>query len=448
MEVHSSLTPGQRFFRFIRADRREISYIYLYAIVAGLINLSLPLGVQAILNLIQGGAVSTSWWILTGLVTIGTFLSGILVVMQMTVSETLQRRIFTRVSFDFAKRLPLLKTEAVRNEYLPEVINRFFDTLTIQKGLPKMLIDLSTALMQIVFGLVVLSFYHPFFIFFGMILLLLLFVIFRITSTMGLNTSLKESKYKYEVAYWLEELARTLHTFKLAGASPLPLNRTDKFVGNYLDAKRDHFRILMIQFGGIVGFKTLITFVLLSLGGWLVINNQINVGQFVAAEIIIILVMNSAEKMMVTMEVVYDVFTALEKLAHVTEIPIEHESGVSFNELDSDKGIAVELRDLRHHFGDSNKLILRGLNLKIAAGEKVCISGYNGSGKTTLVQIISCFLNDYEGLVLYNGVPRNNFNQLSLRQKIGDYSSQEDIFKGTLKENIALGYDHIQLDSL
>ncbi len=448
MTSQPTLSTLQRFFRILHTDRKEIGYIYVYAIFAGLINLSLPLGIQAILNILQGGVVSSSWWLLIGIVTLGTLFAGLLVIMQMTVSETLQRRLFTRVSFDFAKRLPNLQTEAVRNEHLPEVANRFFDTLTLQKGMPKMLIDLSTALMQIIFGLLLLSFYHPLFIFFGLLLLILLILIFRITGPIGLTTSLKESKYKYNVAYWLEEIARTLQTFKLAGMSDLPLSRTDDYVCNYLDAKRSHFRILLIQYVSIVGFKTLITFALLSLGGWLVINNQINVGQFVAAEIIIIMILSSSEKMIVTMETVYDVLTAIEKIGAVTDLPIESEVGVDFAEMNTGQGIKLDIKNLNYHFDDSSKPVLRGINLSIGAGEKLCIAGYNSSGKTTLIQIISCFLSDFEGVVLYNGVPRKNFNQTSLRHAIGDYSKQEDIFKGTIKENIGLGYLNIRFDDI
>ena len=448
MTQQPTLSTLQRFFRILHTDRKEIGYIYVYAIFAGLINLSLPLGIQAILNILQGGAVSSSWWLLIAAVTLGTLFAGLLVVMQMTVSETLQRRLFTRVSFDFAKRLPKLHTEAVRKEYLPEVANRFFDTLTLQKGLPKMLIDLSTALMQIIFGLLLLSFYHPLFIFFGFLLLVLLILIFRFTGPIGLKTSLSESKYKFNVAYWLEEIARTLQTFKLAGTSDLPLKKTDDYVSNYLDAKRSHFRILLIQYASVVGFKTLITFTLLSLGGWLVINNQINVGQFVAAEIIIILILNSAEKMIVTMDTVYDVLTAIEKIGAVTDIPIENENGVDFAQMNTGQGIKLDIKNLNYNFGDNSKSVLQGINLSVASGEKLCIAGYNSSGKTTLIQIISCFFSDFKGEVLYNGVPRKNFNQTSLRHAIGDYSAQEDVFKGTIKENIALGYGHIRFDDL
>jgi ABC-type bacteriocin/lantibiotic exporter with double-glycine peptidase domain len=448
LEINSTLTTTQRFFRLLKRDRKEISYIYLYAVIAGLINLSLPLGIQAILNFIQGGNISSSWWLLIAVVTLGTILAGIVTIMQMTVSETLQRRIFTRVSFDFAERLPLIKTEVIRKEYVPELVNRFFDTLTIQKGLPKILIDLSTAIMQILFGIILLSFYHPFFIFFGVILIIILVILFRLTSPLGLKTSLTESKYKYQVAHWLEEIGRTIHTFKLAGRSTLPLSKTDYFVSHYLDAKEKHFNILKIQYTSVVIFKSLITFVLLTLGSYLVINNQINIGQFVAAELIVLLIINSAEKLIYTMDTVYDVMTAIEKIGAVADIPIEHEQGVDFKEVDNQKGISVNIENLTHNFSDSTTPTLSNIHLNIKSGEKVCIAGYNGSGKTTLVQIIACLLTEYEGSILYNGIPRKNFNQRSLRHYIGDFSSQEDIFKGTLKENISLGYENVSFQDI
>ena len=446
--IESSLTPLQRFFRLIKGDRREIYYIYLYATFAGLINLTLPLGVQAILNFIQGGAISASWWVLILAVTVGTLFAGLLAIMQMTVSETLQRRIFTRVSFDFAERLPNLHTEGIRHQHVPELINRFFDTLTLQKGLPKILIDLSTAIMQILFGLLLLAFYHPLFIFFGFVLLLFLFVIFRFTSPLGMKTSIKESKHKYEVAYWLEEIGRTLHTFKLAGKSDLPLSKTDNYVSNYLDAKQQHFRILLFQYASIVTFKTLITFILLSLGSWLVITNQINLGQFIAAELVVILIINSSEKLIATMDIVYDVLTALDKIGSVADLPLDKEQGIDFQEINTSKGMSLNLENVSYTFDKQLKPAIDGLNLDIKSGEKICIVGYNGSGKTTLIQIISCFLNDFEGSILYNGIPRRNLNQRSLRSFIGDYSSQEDIFKGTLRENIGLGYAHIKFEDI
>ncbi|MCB0675663.1 MAG: ABC transporter ATP-binding protein, partial [Saprospiraceae bacterium] len=258
--------PVKRLFRLLELDRKDITFIYLYAIFAGLITLSLPLGIQAIIGLIAGGAMSSSLVLLIVVVTVGTALTGLLKVMQLTVTETLQRRIFTRSAFEFAFRIPRIRMESLAREYPPELVNRFFDTLTLQKGLPKILMDFSTAFLQIIFGLILISFYHPFFVFFGLILLLVLAAIFRFTGPGGLKTSLQESKYKYAVAHWLQELARSVTTFKLSGTSRFPLEQTDGLVVNYLDARRQHFRILLFQYGNIVAFKTIVTGALLILG--------------------------------------------------------------------------------------------------------------------------------------------------------------------------------------
>ncbi len=441
--------PVQRFFKLLKLDRKDITYIYLYAIFSGLIALTLPLGIQAIIGLIAGGDISSSWMLLILGVTAGVALNGILKVMQMTVMETIQRRIFTRSAFDIAYRLPKIKYEAIYREYAPELVNRFFDTLTLQKGIPKILMDFSTGFLQIFFGLMLLSFYHPFFILFGVLLLVIIALIFRITGPKGLATNLKESKYKYQVAYWLEELARTMGTFKLAGRSDLPLTRTDDLVSSYLDARANHFRVLITQYGGIVAFKVIITAGLLILGSVLVINNQINLGQFVAAEIIVILVMASVEKLILSLDTIYDVLTALEKLGSLTDLTLDREDGIPFESLNTNRGIAVEFKDVTYYFPDAEKPTLDELNLSVVAGEKVCLAGYSGAGKSTLLHIVTCVFSDFRGSLTFNKIPVQNLDIVSLRAHIGDLiGEEEDIFRGSLLENITIGHLNVTLNDV
>lgn len=440
--------PVKRLFRLLELDRKDITFIYLYAIFAGLITLSLPLGIQAIIGLIAGGAMSSSLVLLIVVVTVGTALTGLLKVMQLTVTETLQRRIFTRSAFEFAFRIPRIRMESLAREYPPELVNRFFDTLTLQKGLPKILMDFSTAFLQIIFGLILISFYHPFFVFFGLILLLVLAAIFRFTGPGGLKTSLQESKYKYAVAHWLQELARSVTTFKLSGTSRFPLEQTDGLVVNYLDARRQHFRILLFQYGNIVAFKTIVTGALLILGSILVIDNQINLGQFVAAEIVVILITSSVEKLILTMETIYDVLTGLEKIGAVTDLPLDADEGIRFEEVDTGRGMEVELRDLAFRFDDAEQPTVDGLDLHIEAGERICVAGYNRSGKSTLIQLIAGLFNDYQGSISYNGIPMRNFCLPSLREYIGDHTSQEDIFRGSILDNIRLGHEEVDLQDV
>jgi ABC-type bacteriocin/lantibiotic exporter with double-glycine peptidase domain len=440
-----TLTPIQRLLRLLGQFRREIRYIVLYAVVAGLINLSLPLGIQAIIGQIAGGAISAAWGVLVLFVIVGALLTGVLRLMQLSIMEYMQQRIFTASAVEFAVRIPRLNLELLRREYLPELANRFFDTLTLQKGLPKILMDGSTAVLQIIFSLLLLSFYHSTFVLFSMLLIGILAILFYWTGPKGIQTSLKESKYKYRLAYWLEEIGRVAPTFKLAGETRFPLLRADALTVDYLDAREKHWRILVTQFVSSIVFRVLVLAGFLILGSILVMDNQLNIGQFVASEILVLFVIESVEKLILLHETGYDVLTATEKLGQVSDLPIEREDGVRVEEFCTDKPLAVEFRNLSYQYEDSNEPVLRNINLNIKAGERVAIAGYNGSGKSTLLQVLSVGKRDFTGSLLFNGLPKQNLHLRSLREQIGDYSSQEEVFKGTIRENIDLGNENIPL---
>jgi len=443
------MPPLKRLFRLIKADQKDITRIFLFAALSGLINLSLPLGIQAIITYLSGGIISTSWVLLVIFVILGVILAGVMQVMQLSISETIEQRIFQRSAFEFAVRIPRIRLEQVASKYAPELINRFFDTLSLQKGLSKILLDTGAALLQIIFGLMLLSFYHPFFILFGFLLILVLYIVLRITGPKGLKTSIEESTYKYKVAYWLEELARTMNTFKLAGETRLPEQRTDYLLESYLHARKNHFKILVTQYLNIVGFKALVAGGLLIIGSLLVLDSQINLGQFVAAEIVIILILNSVEKLIRTMEPIYDVLTALEKIASITDLELERENGELFYDPEAKhKPLSISISDLGYTNSQTGQKIIKNINLEIAAGERVLVHGYSGSGKSTFLELLAGLYQTYEGTLSYNDIPASSLNLRSLRSQIGDSLGEEDIFEGTIEDNIMLGKQWLSKDQL
>ena len=447
MDNSQKPTPLKRFFNLIKVDRQEIISIYVYALFNGLVSLSLPIGIQAIINLISGGQVSTSWIVLVVFVILGVALSGAMQIMQLAISENLQQKIFTRSAFEFAYRIPRMKLEAVDRSYIPELVNRFFDTLSVQKGLSKILLDFSSASLQTIFGLILLSLYHPFFIIFSLVLILIVYMIFRFSAPRGLRTSLTESKYKYEVAHWLEEMARTMGTFKLAGRTPLPLEKTDDAVQGYLKSRKAHFKALLVQYINLVGFKVIIAAGLLLIGGLLVINQQMNIGQFVASEIIIILVLASVEKLILSMETIYDVLTSIEKIGGVTDIPLERDTGTKASHL-SEEGLGVRLNNFSYRFEGNIENTLKTIDLEVKPGERICIAGFNGSGKSVLLQAIAGLYNDFTGSLSFDQIPLGNWCKQDLHGLMGDNVSKEDIFNGTLEENISLGKPEITMEAI
>ncbi|MFN3839537.1 MAG: peptidase domain-containing ABC transporter [Cyclobacteriaceae bacterium] len=433
------LNPISRLFRLLHAERSQINYIFFYALVAGLISLVLPLGIQATIELISGGVFFSSVYVLIGIVILGIIVGGVLQLIQISLVEYLQRRIFTKAALEFAFRIPRLKAEAIISNYAPELVNRFFDIITIQKGLPKLLIDFTSGIVQIFFGLILLSLYHPFFIFFSVGLLSLLAILFVVTGPKGLRSSIEESKYKYKVVHWLEELARAINSFKLAGTTDLPITKTDNTVNNYLKYRKIHFQILIGQFSFILLFKALVTGGLLIVGTMLVVDRQITLGQFVASEVIIILLLSSVEKIIMYMDVIYDLLTAVDKVAHVTDIPLERVGGLDFPSRQQGLGYSIQIKGLKYKYPGQYEYILKGIDLNIRAGEHLCVSGSGGSGKTTLMNIISGIYTDFEGGVSINNYSIRDLDLTHLRNKIGKNISQEDIFDGSILDNVTVG---------
>lgn len=438
------LTAWQRFIGLLQLDKRDVLQVFYYAIFAGMVSLTLPLGIQAIINLIQGAQISTSWIVLVVLVTLGVAFAGILQVTQMRIIENIQQKIFTRSSFEFAYRFPKIKMSELRNQYPPELANRFFDTLTIQKGLSKILIDFPAALLQIIFGLTLLSFYHPFFIIYGILLLLLIYIVFKYTAQKGLETSLNESKYKYKVAHWIQEIARAIVSFKLSGKTSLALDKNDTLVEEYLNYRESHFKILVIQFIQMIGFKVLVTGGLLLIGGILVMNQQMNIGQFVAAEIIIIIVIGSVEKLILGLESFYDVLTSLEKLGQVVDKDLEAQGG----DKPSLEEINIELDDVSFIVPEKDKPILSNISLKINHKEKVLINGASGSGKTSLLKVIAGVLEPTKGNVFINENKLNNIHLNHYRGVVGQTLAEDTPFEGTILENITFGDPNISQENV
>ena len=434
----------KKFYQILRLDKKDIAAIYAFAILAGIVQLSLPLGIQTIISFVMAGSISASIVILILLVVFGTFLNGLLQVRQLEIIEKLKQKIFLRYSLEFSDRLPKLNTEKLDNYYLPELVNRFFDTISLQKGLEKLLLDLPAAVIQILLGLLLLSFYHPIFIGFGALLLIIIIIILRYTSPQGLALAMESSDYKYQVAAWLQETARVVKSFKYA-ESNLHIQKTDQLVSSHLDARTKYFKVLLVQFWSLISFKIIITAAMLMVGAILLVDQQINVGQFIAADIVIITIIGSVEKLIVSLDKVYDAMVSVEKLGKITEAEIEVGGNMQVQNLE--KGMAITFNNVNYAYNGSSQ-ILSNFNATIHAGQVVHIGGISGSGKSTLLRLLTGTYKNFEGIILIDGQPISSYNLQSLRSKTGILLSSHDIFQATLWENITMGNTDITLEKL
>ena len=455
-QPHAGPSPVARLWTLLVRERRDIWLVFGYAALAGLFSLALPLSIQQIVQLVSGRMLLQPTYILVAFVLLGALGVGALQVMQLAVVENIQQRVFARLALEFSFRVPRLRYDVALREDLPEVMNRFFETVIIQKSLSKLLLDLSAALLTILFGLVLLTLYHPYFTFFSAALVVGLSVILWLTGPKGLETSVRESKYKYKVVHWLEEMARANTAFKFAGRSALPVERMDELVSGYLKYRKLHFRVLVQQTISVVGFKTLVVGTLLVLGIALVQRNQITLGQFVASEIVIITVLAGIEKLISSLATVYDMLTAVDKLGHVTDLPLEVTGGLTLPAAPlmgagaaaarhgaGSPALALSARGLTFSYAPGAEPALRDLALEVRPGERIGITGYEGSGQTTLLKLLSGLLDGYEGAVAVNGMPLRDLDRMAYRAAVGQLLSPDDLFDGTVEENITVGRAHI-----
>ncbi len=435
----------QKLFRYITKEKQDVGSIYIYASLSGLVQLSIPLGVQAIISYVMGATMVTSLYLLIAFVVLGTFLAGFFRIRVMQIIEKIQQKIFVEYALAFAEKLPKVNLTATRKYYLPERVNRFFDVQILQKAISKLLLEIPTALIQIVFGILLLSFYHPWFLVFGALVLLIVILIFRVTMSSGIQSSLEESERKYEVASWLEDIAHAVKTFKINSKENTHVKGSDDRVVNYLTHRTKHFKVLLYQYWAIVVFKVLITLIVLAIGTYLLINQELNIGAFIATEIVVLTILTSVEKLIKSLESYYDVITSLSKLSTVTDLVEERTSDLELSPAGD--GVEIVFSDVSFRFADQ-KPILSNLNFKIPKNSLCVINGRLGAGKSLLLNILAGFYEPSDGSILFDKVSVRNLDKDAFRKLTGIYLDDLTIIKATLLENITVGKEDVHTNDI
>ncbi len=319
----TAFSMWRRFISLLHPERVYINYIILYALLTGLISLSIPLGITAVFNLLMNGALYSSTYILIVVVVLGVIIAGLMLIGQLTLVESIEQKLFTRKAIEFAYRLPRIKKNELKGSYPPELVNRFFDVLTIQKGLSKFLVNIITSVVTMFFSVIVLAFYHPLFIALGALTVIMIIAIIMLYFRRGAVTSIQESAQKYDLVAYLEQVAGDLDNHRSAEAMKKVVKNTDAINAGYLKFRNAHFRILRRFFMGSMIIRTMLIGAMLLLGSWFVVERQMTLGQFVAAEVIIVQIAYAIEKLLTSLDTIFDMVTGSEKLAAVTDLELD-----------------------------------------------------------------------------------------------------------------------------
>lgn len=438
-------TPLGRFRDLIRVDARDLAVVLSYTFLTGLLALAVPLAAQALVNTIAVGIFLQPLVVLSVVVLLLLLFRGFLRLLKLYLVEVLQQRVFLRVSLHLAQHLPRIRQDALSNAYAPELANRFFDVLTIQKSWAKLLTEGPSAMLQSLVGLLLMGFYSPLLLAFDVVLVAAgLFVIFGL-GLGGVRTSIEESAEKYRVAHWLEEVGRCERNFKFTADPDFSVREADRLVDGYLDARQGHFQVLLRQAFGSYLLQALASAGILAVGGWLVIQRQLTMGQLVASELIVISVLGALEKLIRLAEPFYDLLTALEKIGHVTDLPEEVSGPV---EVPADGGVPpLRAEGVRYRYREGPE-VLRGIDVDLPPGTRLGITGPSGAGKTTLLHLLSGLFPPAAGGVQLSGRSLSEYELTSLRHAVTMVGDRFDVFEGTLEQNLRVGRDDLGGDEL
>ena len=436
--------PVIRLVKILTEEKENLFVFLIYAVIISILYLAIPLGAQILVNTIAAGVLIQPLIIISTVVLLGLFFLGVLKLLQIYIGEIIQRKIFVKIALGMARTIPLVHQKHFGKIYAPELINRFFDTVTLQKNLNLILLEVPAAALQILVGIILMAFYSPILMVFDSLMLVSIFAL-SMLGYKGLETSIEESSTKYKIAHWLEELARCQISFKMNGFPGYSEAVTDSKNLDYLDRRKAHFRVLLRQFSASYIIQALGTAGVLSIGGWLVINGQLSLGQLVASELIIIMILSALDKIIQKLESWYDLLTAIDKVNYINLLDTERTNGIKAK-LDG-QGAEITCEDIVFGYTPERK-IFNKLNLHLEHGSRTSLVGVSGAGKTTLAHLITGLYDTHEGSIMFNGSPITSLMLNDLRKNIALVSDFNEIFSGTVEENILLGRSYLSEDDL
>jgi ABC-type bacteriocin/lantibiotic exporter with double-glycine peptidase domain len=355
--------------------------------------------------------------------------------LQYVVAEVIQRRIFVRLATDLSRRLPRVDLSSLDGVHAPELVNRFLDVVTVQKSTSMILLNGINLVLSAAIGLTVLAFYHPFLLAFSIFVVLAVASIVLVLGRGAVRTGVHESRCKYEVVGWMEELARHPRTFMVGAGLSLAHARADALMRDYLGARREHFRVLIRQIGALLALEAIAATLLLVLGGWLVLNQQLTLGQLVASEIIVSAIVASISKLGKQFEAWYDAVAAVDKLGYLVDLPIERRGGQVMRP--DAAGATIAARGLVCS-QPASRGVMDPVDLTVAPGERVALLGSRGTEAGIVLECMLGLRQQQSGDLSIDGLDVRSWDLAALRARALLVRPGE-IMTGSIADNLALG---------
>ncbi|KAA1259618.1 Alpha-hemolysin translocation ATP-binding protein HlyB [Rubripirellula obstinata] len=429
---HDHPSPVRRFIGLLALDRRDLGTIVLFAAVAGVLGLATPLAIESLVNVVSWGTYIQPLIVLGLMLLTCLGLSGVLKVLQAVLVEIIQRRQFVRIVSDLAHRFPRANQASLIGEYPRELANRVFDIMTIQKATAVLFVDGVSIVLTTLIGLILLAFYHPFLLGFDIVLVILMISVTWVLGRGGISTAIDESITKYRVAHWLQDVLSTPAIFKANDGEGLAVQRANQLTSDYIYARQDQFRVIIRQIIFAISLQVLASTALLALGGWLVIIGELTLGQLVASELVVTVVVGAFAKAGKSLEKFYDLMAGVDKVGHLIDIETDDRYELF---LTTAGPVQVSWGDLTFKGATSSSKIP---SAQIVAGSRAALVGDDVHGRSMLTRTLAGLVKPSSGIAKIDEFDSLHASSNGPERLIA-YAGRDKMFHGTLRDNIDLG---------
>lgn len=414
-------------------DKTTLASIIMISVLVSLLTLSIPIAAQTLINLIAFGKLLQPVVTLSLIVLVLMLALGALTIWQSVIIEVIQQKLMVKISLNLTRQFTHLSLDNFSVHHGPELVNRFFEVTSITKALASLLLYGVNLSLQLFFGLVLLLFYHPLFLIFdGFIIFGILLIVF-IPYRKGLASAKEECAQKHQIGAWLEELLTNRFLFRFNHYAQYATHQADKRLVSFLKARNAHFKQLIKHQFGFYLLSALASSLLLGLGGYLIINNQLSLGQLVAAEIVLGALIYTFKRFSVLLENYYDLVASEHKIDTVLNLPCE--------------SIKTELSELIIPIHSLTLVTQDQKKASSRIGEPLVIGVDESKPGQYIAELILGFKNSLPITILVNDILCLEEHRRSLRQQALLIRDQE-WFAGSIYDNLRLNQPSFSTEQL
>lgn len=427
-------------------DHSSIYSMLIIGVLISLLSLVVPIAAQTLINLVAFGKLLQPVVSLSIMVLVLMAGMGVLSIWQMVIIEIIQQKLMVRISLNLAKHFTHLSPTIFSTHNGPELVNRYFEIVVINKALASLLLYGITLGLQMIFGLILLLFYHPIFLLFDAFILISLLMIIFVPYRAAIESAQEECAQKHVIGSWLEEILINRYLFKYNEYPRYVIEQTDKRLVGFLKARNQHFKQLIKHQIGLFALAAIATSLLLGLGGYLIINNQLSLGQLVASEIVLGTLIYGFKRLGALLENYYDLIASTGKIDFALNLPLEnnHNQELANNILPSMQSIHLGF-DKISLLPQGEQLLQSPLNAEASPANPLLLFFKQEDACKNLIESLSGLKETLSATISLNGIPCTQKSLIALR-KHSLLIREPQWFAGTIYQNLVLNHRSVSMD--